>query len=511
MENTLEINGRLLTNNWSMNLTGQILPIIVALSTIPYLVRGLGTERFGILSICWIFLGSSGIFDLGLGRATTKFVAERLGRGETDNVPGIIWTSLLTQTAIGTVAALVCAGMILIGVVRLLNISPVSVEEARTSFFILAASLPILLAANTLRGALEATQRFDVVNCIKVPATVFVFLLPAAAVACGLSLPGILCCLVLLWICVALAYLFCCFELFPALQNGFSFDRTVLRQLFVYGGWVQVSNVLNPLLAYLDRVLLASMTSMSAVSYYTAPYDAVNRAWILPGSLSATLFPAFSSLQAGGSRQRLEELCVRALKSVLLVLGPVMLLAIAFARPILQFWLGSEFAAKSTLVLQILCIGALFNAMAVLPFSFLQGLGRPDLTARFHLMELPIYVGILWVLVSHLGIVGAALAWTLRVTLDAFLLFAAILWLKLVSPRSFASNSMRRMFASLLLFGVLLVPAWAWGSPAFQAGFAVLLLLVFAIVAWRFVLDGIDRNLILGVAVQVRIALARAG
>ena len=78
MENTLQINGRLLTNNWSMNLAGQILPIIVALSTIPYLVRGLGTERFGILSICWIFLGSSGIFDLGLGRATTKFVAERL-------------------------------------------------------------------------------------------------------------------------------------------------------------------------------------------------------------------------------------------------------------------------------------------------------------------------------------------------------------------------------------------------------------------------------------------------
>jgi O-antigen/teichoic acid export membrane protein len=317
--------------------------------------------------------------------------------------------------------------------------------------------------------------------------------------------------LVLLWTCVALAYLLCCFELFPALRHRSSFDRTVLRQLFVYGGWVQVTNVLNPLLAYLDRILLASMTSMSAVSFYTAPYDAVNRAWILPGSLSATLFPAFSSLQAAGSRQQLEELCVRALKSVLLVLGPVMLLVIAFARPILQFWLGNEFAAKSALVLQILCVGALFNAMAVLPFSFLQGLGRPDLTARFHLMELPIYVGVLWILVSHLGIVGAALAWTLRVTLDAFLLFAAILWLKLVSPRSFTSHSMQRMFAALLLFAVLLVPAWASGSPAVQAGFAVLLLLAFAIVAWRFVLDGTDRNLILGVAVQVRIALARAG
>jgi len=106
MENTLQIDGRLLTNNWSMNLAGQILPIIVALSTIP--ISYADSDRaIRHLVICWIFLGSSGIFDLGLGRATTKFVAEWLGRGEKDKVPGLIWTSLLTQTAIGIGAALV--------------------------------------------------------------------------------------------------------------------------------------------------------------------------------------------------------------------------------------------------------------------------------------------------------------------------------------------------------------------------------------------------------------------
>ena len=65
-----------------LNLLGQVLPAAAALVTIPFLVRGLGTERFGILSIAWVVLGSSGIFDLGLGRATTKFVAGSLGRGE---------------------------------------------------------------------------------------------------------------------------------------------------------------------------------------------------------------------------------------------------------------------------------------------------------------------------------------------------------------------------------------------------------------------------------------------
>jgi O-antigen/teichoic acid export membrane protein len=382
--------------------------------------------------------------------------------------------------------------------------------EAQTSFFILAGSLPLLFAANTLRGAMEATQRFDLVNSIKVPTTVCVFLLPAAAVFAGRKLPGILWSLAGLWFCATAAYGLGCRKLFPALRQGIVFDRSWLRPLLVYGGWVQVSNLLNPLLGYVDRLVLAATASMSAVGFYTAPYDAINRAWVLPGSLTATLFPAFSSLEAGGSRRQLEELCVRSLKSVLLILGPVLLLVIAFARQILQLWLGPEFAARSTAVLEILAVGALFNAIAILPFSFLQGLGRPDLTASFHLIELPLYIATLWVLVGRWGITGAALAWTLRVAFDALLLFAAVVWLKLVSPQSFASSSVRRTFGFVFLFGVFLIPAWAWGSPALQAASAALLLSAFAAVAWNFVLDGSEKNLIRGIALELRSALALA-
>src|SRR5436309_4353959 len=84
---------------------------------------------------------------------------------------------------------------------------------------------------------------------------------------------------------------------------------------------------------------------------------------------------------------RVEELCARACKSVLLALGPALILVIAFAREILQWWLGAEYAAKSAAPLQILAVGMLFNAVAILPFSLLQSIGRPDLTAKFHLLE----------------------------------------------------------------------------------------------------------------------------
>jgi O-antigen/teichoic acid export membrane protein len=78
MQKTLEIKGGLLARNTLFNLIGQGLPLVVAVVTIPLIIQGLGIDRFGLLSLAWVVLGYFAIFDLGLGRATTKFVAEAL-------------------------------------------------------------------------------------------------------------------------------------------------------------------------------------------------------------------------------------------------------------------------------------------------------------------------------------------------------------------------------------------------------------------------------------------------
>src|SRR3954466_7987365 len=74
--------GRLLARNAAWNLITQCAPLAVAFVTIPVLIAGIGTDRFGVLTLAWITLGYFSLFDLGLGRALTKLVADALGRGE---------------------------------------------------------------------------------------------------------------------------------------------------------------------------------------------------------------------------------------------------------------------------------------------------------------------------------------------------------------------------------------------------------------------------------------------
>src|SRR5207302_8418181 len=94
-------SGRLLARNAVWNLISQAAPMAAAVFTIPVLIGGLGTARFGVLTLAWMVLGYFSLFDLGLGRALTKMVAETLGLGRDRELPSLVGTALGLMMILG--------------------------------------------------------------------------------------------------------------------------------------------------------------------------------------------------------------------------------------------------------------------------------------------------------------------------------------------------------------------------------------------------------------------------
>src|SRR5438445_6458963 len=155
---------RPLVRNTLLNLSGPVAPLIVSVLTLPKVFRGLGEERFGLLALILIVAGYFSIFDLGLGRATTRLVAETIGKGDYRRLPSNAWTASITQCVFGVLAGLILALLTPVLIERFLNISPLRLEEARSGFYVVALSFPFVLLANSLRALLWRGQRFNLCN-----------------------------------------------------------------------------------------------------------------------------------------------------------------------------------------------------------------------------------------------------------------------------------------------------------------------------------------------------------
>lgn len=486
-----------LAKNTLLNFSGQAIPLLIGIIATPFIIHGLGIERFGILSLIWIVLVYFSLFDLGLGRATIKFFAELLAKKEFEKLSALFWSSLFFNIFLGTIGgiAMVAATPPLIH--HVFNIPSDLMKEAQLSFFLLAASVPLVVATTTLRGALEGGQRFDLVNAVKIPSSSLTFIIPVAVVLFGYHLPEIVFFLLLARMGTAFVYAVLCLKVFPSLKERIAVEKKMVISLLKFGGWVAVSNVLAPLLVYLERFFIGSLLSMDDLAFYSAPHEIVTRLWILPMSFVVTLFPVFSSMGVE-RREEVGKIYAQSSKYLLLIVGPIVLFITLFAKDILMIWLGAEFARESTIVFQILALGMLINSLINIPFSLIQGLGRPDLTAKFHLLELPIYVGLAWFMVGKFGIQGAALAWCLRVTLDAVLIFWASQKMIPTSLSAFIKHGFIR--ASFVFFGLVtasLAVILLFQEVVTQIILMAGLLAAFSLVVWNYLLSSNEKDALL--------------
>ena len=414
-------SGKTLAKNSVYNLLGQGLPLVVALFSIPMLVKGLGTERFGVLSIAWMFTGYFSLFDFGMGRALSQDLARRIGIGE-DGIAETAWTGIVLLFIFGAAAALLilfCSPWLANSV---LKISPGLKKESMYAFLILGAAIPFVIVSSGMRGVLEANQRFGVTGIIRFFMGLFTYAGPLMVLPFSTKLPEVTGSLAVGRVIICAVYVVSCRKVLPALKRKRFFKKETAHSLLKLGGWMTLSNVIGPAMTYMDRFLVGAFLSMTAVAYYTTPYDLVGRLTIISASLTGVLFPAFSASFAK-DKDYSAVIFRRGTMIMLSVLFPICLLLVTYAGDGLTLWLGEGFSRNSAQVLQILTVGVFMNSLAAMSFTAIQAAGRPDLTAKIHLVELPLYVlGVIFA-TKKFGIEGTAVAWSVRNGLDMVLLF----------------------------------------------------------------------------------------
>ena len=404
---------------WSTLGTG--IPMVVAIVAIPRLIEGIGMARFGILSLAWVVVGYFSLFDLGLGRAMTQLVAQKIGHGDERDIPAIFWGGMVLMTLLGAAGALI-VWLITPWLVQSKLAIPADLQqETLLAFYWLAVSIPAVIVTTGLRGILEAYQRFDVINIVRIPLGILSYLGPLAVLPFSARLPEMVIALLLSRLVATAVYLWFCLKFYPELKRRPPFDAVPFKQLLSFGGWMTVSNIVGPLLLYLGRLTLAVLVSADAVGYFSTPYDMVINLLTIPSILVSVYFPIFAQSMTTApvtARTMYRQVMTYDIIAVL----PFALAVCVFAKPVLGWWINPEFADHSFRVAQLIAIGVFINSVGLVAQSVVLAFGRPDLTAKLHLLELVVYIPYLWWLTGNYGIEGASAAWVIRVVISTSIL-----------------------------------------------------------------------------------------
>jgi O-antigen/teichoic acid export membrane protein len=485
-----------LARNLAWNIAGESMPVVAAVFAIPILVRSLGADRFGVLMLSWMIAGYFGLFDFGLGRALTKLMARELSLAHHSEAASLFWTALMTMLVFGAVAAVILAILAPWLTHSTLRIPIAMQPETLAGFYLIALGLPFLVSASALRAALTAAERFDLLNTIRTPAGILSFAAPLLMLPFTHRLGWLIATLMLNRALSWVIYLAAVLRAMRWLKSPVSFDRAAIRPLLGFGGWITISNLITPLTVYLDRFVIGITLSMTALTAYSVPMEIISKSFILPAAISGVMFPAFTRSFASRPEE-VSRLFERALKLVIAILLPLCLVIVTFAPQIMSTWMGQKFALdtsrQSSTVLQILAAGAFVTGLSWIPLALLHAAHRPDLTAKLHLADFPLYAIVLWILIHRFGLAGAAFAWSGRLLAENVVLFAM--------ARRVAARPLRGAMVNhaSIAAAVCCIAAGSFISDLqLKIAFICVVLPMLTALGWRLMLDTKDRTLLVG-------------
>jgi len=407
---------------WSLG--GLAFPLGVAVLTVPHLIYTLGQERFGLLALAWGLIGYAGALDLGLGRALTQVVSKLRGARDLYSIPDVLTTAgrITLLTGLGG-AVLICAAA-LGGADAWVKTQSTSSGELQVSILLLAVALPAQSMSAAYRGLNEAFENFKGISLLRAALGVANFAGPYWVSLFTNQLPWLVATLVVSRLLALFVYrhlAMSCLQKHPKVRPKGDYSSTIARNLFSFGAWVTVSSVASPMLVQADRFVIASTISAAAVSVYVLPYEVIMQSLILVGAVSSVMFPGLTRLiheQPDQWRPYFRKWLFRVTGLMALVC-----IALALLLPlVLPLWLKDSLQPISIEIGQVLCLGVFANAISSMFYALLHAKGRADVTAKLHLIELPIFLTSLFFLTNEFGVSGAAWAWAERMAFDAVVL-----------------------------------------------------------------------------------------
>lgn len=403
-----------LTANIFANLAGQGWSIIISLFVIPFYIKLLSIEAYGLIGFYGILQTLSQVLDLGLSPTMNREMARYSERTEkAGEARDLVRTLEVGYWAIGIaigVGVIIAAPLIALHWLKASAIPVGDVQHALMLMGILIAlQWPLGLYGNGLMG-LQKQLVWNVagisMSAVGSGGAVLILWLVSPTITAFFTWQVIVAA-----VNVAVMALLMWRSL-PPCDRAPRLDFGLVRNVRRFAAGMAGLGLSGIILSQLDKVILSKLLSLEMFGYYSVAGVLGRGLYVFITPVFNAFFPRFSALVVSDERGALKPLYHLGSQLMATLIIPTGAVVSLFSYDVLLLWTrNADTARNAALVASLLVIGTALNGLMNLPYALQLAYGWTELGLSLNAIFIAILVPTLMYVTLHYGPVGAAAVW----------------------------------------------------------------------------------------------------
>lgn len=393
------------------NFVGKLWMMALAFGLIPFYVRLLGTESYGLIGFLTTMQAVMAILDLGLSTTLNRELARLSALPDTAQTARNLVRTL--EVVYWGVTLIVGLTMVLLApflATHWFHAEHLSPQALRYAVLASGATVAIQFPFALYQGGLLGLQRQVLLNGLNVGMTtlrsfgaVWVLLHVSATIQAfcvwqaGAALVQTILAAGALW-----------YSLPPGHEPArFRLDLLKGIQRFALG--MSGIGILAATLVQMDTLTVSKLLSLQTLGYYVIATVVAQGLYTVIEAVYSGVFPRFSQLATHATEAAQAAFYHRACQVMAVILLPVAVLLALFAPEVLLVWQHNpDIALHAHWLVTLLVIGTAANGLLALPYAYLLAHGTTKVTLRQGAVAVCLYIPALLFVVPRYGAVGAA-------------------------------------------------------------------------------------------------------
>jgi O-antigen/teichoic acid export membrane protein len=407
--------------NAAWSVLAWVVPSIAAFASVPIMVRGLGPDAYGLITLVAALTGYLGLIDLGLGQALVRYLSYYRALDEGRPMRAIVRVSLLWFTAIGAVAG-VCLFVAAPWLAKdLLHVSPRLLPTAELVIRLSALNVVPGLLMSVGTAVPVSFLRYDIAAGMTGVFSTAGWIGPAVVVVLGYGIVGITCFYIASNVLAVVLYLYVGRRLFRSVRRDAGPEwRDIRRTVLSFAGLVAVNRIGSTVASQTNRLMVGVVDTTAAAAFYQVPSVLASKVTDLLSRIGLVLFPMGSALIAREDYDGLRALYLRGSRLLFLLNASAAMAIIVFAEPLLRYWISPLYAQKGSVALVLFMTTQAINGASLAVGALSWSAAKAGINLTFSLLNSGVNLLAIYPLASRFGVAGAAAAGLLGALVTPF-------------------------------------------------------------------------------------------